>query len=99
MGYSGYQEEHTHHRICLITSYSITVCSVLRCTGGFCYSPHSKRRGGENDVYPQNTEKVSNAAFTHFAKTYCTMKPVIITGKGNTERSFETVADRNGEDE
>ena len=34
-----------------------------------------------------------------FAKTYCTMKPVIITGKGNTERSFETVADRNGEDE
>jgi len=27
------------------------------------------------------------------------MKPVIITGKGNTERSFETVADRNGEDE
>ena len=49
-GYCGYQEEYTHHYIYLVTSYSITTCSVSRCTGGFCYSPHSKRKGGENDV-------------------------------------------------
>lgn len=28
-------KRNTHHHKCLITSYSITVCSVLRCTGGF----------------------------------------------------------------
>ena len=44
-------KRNTHHHKCLITSYSITVCLVLRCTGGFCYSPHSNRQGGgENDV-------------------------------------------------
>lgn len=35
MGYCGYQEELLHHHKCPTTSYSITVCSVLRCTGGF----------------------------------------------------------------
>ena len=87
MGYCGYQEELLHHHKCPTTSYSITACSVFRCTGGFVIALIPNGKGGENDVYPQNTEKVSNAAFTHFAKPYCTMKPVIITGKGNTERS------------
>ena len=50
MGYCGYQEELLHHHKCPTTSYSITACSVLRCTGVFCYNPHSKQKGGENDV-------------------------------------------------
>jgi len=43
-GYCDHQEEHTHHHICLVASYSIAACSVLRCIGGFGYSPHSKRK-------------------------------------------------------
>ena len=35
MGYCGYQEELLHHHKCPTTSYSITACSVFRCTGGF----------------------------------------------------------------
>ena len=35
MGYCGYQEELLHHHKCIITSYSITVCPVLRYTGSF----------------------------------------------------------------
>ena len=80
-------KRNTHHHKCLITSYSITVCLVLRCTGGFCYSPHSNRQGGWKWCYPKNTGKVSNAGFTHFIKPYCTMKPVIITGNENAEHN------------
>ena len=83
MGYCGYQEELLHHHKCPTTSYSKTACSVFRCTGGFVIALIPNGKG----VRMMLSTKVSNAAFTHFAKPYCTMKPVIITGKGNTERS------------
>lgn len=47
-----------------ISSYSdyqiicIAVCSVLSCTGGFCYSPHSMRKGGENVVSKEYREHI-----------------------------------------
>ena len=45
----------------------------------------------KQDVYKrqENTESALNAAFTHFAKPFCTMKSVIITGKGNKKYSMK----------
>ena len=44
--YSDHEYELTNHHVYSTASYSIAACSVLRCTGGFCYSPHSKQKGG-----------------------------------------------------